>query len=91
MFCEEKDRLIDEYCIIKADDKMLLPPDSIRAIRRSRFGTDILVKKSLVPFRIDAGRPRLEDIIVFMVRAEKAAYRLSDENSGESIAVSSLW
>lgn len=90
VFCEEKDRLKEDYLIVSASSGLSLPTECIAAVRPGRCDTQILVRRDLAPPISGGDRPTLEEIILFMVRTEKAeTARIA--KSGELISTSSLW
>ena len=70
MLFEEKDRLLDEYAILKLTRDALkdIPPEAIRGKKETGFGTEVLVLKSLVSDAFRTEHTTLEDIILFLAK-----------------------
>ncbi len=67
---EEKDRLLEEYAILKLTRDALrdIPPAAIRGKKDTGFGAEVLVRKSLVSDAFHAEHTTLEDIILFLAK-----------------------
>ncbi|MEG0771682.1 MAG: ABC transporter ATP-binding protein, partial [Clostridia bacterium] len=72
LFCEEKDKLQEEYAIVKvtADDFLKIPTTAIRGKKESPYGVEALVLKSNLPSFIKPEFTNLEDIILFLAKGE---------------------
>ncbi|MEG1718875.1 MAG: ABC transporter ATP-binding protein [Clostridia bacterium] len=72
LFCEEKDKLQEEYAIVKvtADDFLKIPTTAIRGKKESPYGVEVLVLKSNLPSFIKPEFTNLEDIILFLAKGE---------------------
>ncbi len=70
---EEKDRLLEEYAMVKLPEQDLadLPPEAVRGVRRGRYGAEALVKRDGVRGELALEKPTLEDIIVFFARGDR--------------------
>lgn len=72
IFMEEKDLLRDEYALCQCDrstaDSLL--PDAIIGRRSSRFGEQILMKRSLSPDGLELERPSIEEIMMFFIKGQ---------------------
>ncbi|MDP4132737.1 MAG: ABC transporter ATP-binding protein [Bacillota bacterium] len=70
VFCEEKDKLIEEYAIVKMSnsDFEAIPPKAIKGMKKSKFGVEALVLKSAVSNAIATEHTTLEDIILFLAK-----------------------
>lgn len=72
IFMEEKDLLRDEYALCQCDrstaDSLL--PDAIIGRRSSRFGEQILMKRSLSPDGLELERPSIEEIMMFFIKGK---------------------
>ncbi len=71
LFCDEKDRLLEEYGVFvgtaeQADS--LLPEAVLGRETRSYGGVRALVKRSLAPQTLALERPTVEEIILFIVK-----------------------
>ena len=71
-FFEEKDKLMDEYAIIRLSqtDFISLPETAIVRSRESKFGMEALVKKKEIASVFVTERTKLEDIIIFWAKGE---------------------
>jgi len=70
VFCEEKDKLIEEYAIVKMSnsDFEVIPSEAIKGTKKSKFGVEALVLKSNVSSAIATEHTTLEDIILFLAK-----------------------
>lgn len=68
----EKDQLLEEYAILKLShaDREALPPEAIHGIRKTPYGTEVLVRREEVPTSFCLEHTTLEDIILFLTRKE---------------------
>lgn len=74
LFCDEKDRLLEEYAIFvgTADQADSLQEGAVVARESSGFGgVRCLVKRALVPAGWELERPTVEDIVLFLVKGAK--------------------
>ena len=74
LFCDEKDRLLEEYGIFAgtADQVNSLQDGAVVARENSSFGgVRCLVKRALVPAGWALERPTVEDIVLFLVKGAK--------------------
>ena len=74
LFCDEKDRLLEEYGIFvgTADQVHSLQDGAVVARENSSFGgVRCLVKRALVPAGWALERPTVEDIVLFLVKGAK--------------------
>ena len=74
LFCDEKDRLLEEYGIFvgTADQVDSLQDGAVVARESSGFGgVRCLVKRALVPAGWELERPTVEDIVLFLVKGAK--------------------
>jgi len=73
VFCEEKDRLLDEYAIVKLSKSAFeaIPPQAIKGKRISDYGVDALVLRSAVSSAFNAEKTSLENIILFIAKEER--------------------
>lgn len=69
-FCEEKDRLLEEYAILKLRqaDLEAVPEEAVVGLKRTSYGAEVLVRKESVSSAFSAERTTLEDIILLMVK-----------------------
>ena len=70
LFCEEKDRLMEEYGIVHVTSKNLsdVPPDAIVARREGKYATELLVKRALLLESIEVEKAGIEDIMLFLAK-----------------------
>ncbi len=70
LLCEEKDRLLEEYVMIRCSPEQLagLP---ILGKRESSYGAEALIRRENLPRGIAAGKVNLEELFVFMVKGEE--------------------
>lgn len=73
IFFEEKDRLLEEYALVKLPERDLeaLPEEAVHGVRRGRYGAEALVERRLVNSGIPMEKPSLEDVIVFFARGDR--------------------
>lgn len=72
---EEKDRLMDEYAILKTSQATLtqLPPETIVSSRTNAYGVEALVRKERLANGITTEYTSLEDIILFLAKGDERA------------------
>ena len=73
VLCEEKDRLLEEYALIRLTEERLreLPEESIIRCRASGYATEALVLRGGIPAAIPTEHTSLEDIILFMAKGDE--------------------
>lgn len=73
VLCEEKDRLLEEYVLIRLPEERLkeLPEESIISRRASGYGTEALVLRGGIPAAIPTEHTSLEDIILFLAKGDE--------------------
>ena len=73
VLCEEKDRLLEEYALIRLTEERLreLPEESIISRRASGYATEALVLRGGIPAAIPTEHTSLEDIILFMAKGDE--------------------
>ena len=74
LFCEEKDRLLEEYGIFEDSRENLdcLMPEAVVAREETRYGgVRALAKRDLAPAGFRMEKPSVEDIILFLVKGAK--------------------
>ena len=75
LFCEEKDRLLEEYGIFTDSTEQLecLQPEAIVAREPNGYGgVRALIKRDLTPSGFQLEKPSVEDIVLFLVKGAKA-------------------
>lgn len=72
LFCEEKDKLLEEYAIIKMskDDFEKMPKEAVKGKKVSKYGVEALVLKAAVSNTFSTEYTTLEDIILFLARGD---------------------
>ena len=70
MLCEEKDRLYEQYGIIRCDEKTLsaIEPSAVIGKRVSAFGVEAIVRRDTVPEGVSIAPVGIEALFVFMVK-----------------------
>ena len=70
LLCEEKDRLLEDYAVVKMsrDDLAALPKDAIHGKRETPYNIEALVKRGKLPPHLRAEHATLEDILLFLVK-----------------------
>ena len=73
VLCEEKDRLLEEYALVRLPEERLkeLPEESIISRRASGYGTEALVLRGGIPAAIPTEHTSLEDIILFLAKGDE--------------------
>ena len=72
---EEKDRLLDEFALVKLPQEalQLISREAIVGLKRSAYGTEALVRRSMLPAGMQTEITSLEDIILFMAKGGEHA------------------
>lgn len=70
VFCEEKDRLLEEYAMLKLTEEQFedIPKEAVIGAKKNGFGVEALVKKSAVADVFKPEHTSLEDIILFLAK-----------------------
>ena len=73
VLCEEKDRLLEEYALVRTPEERLreLPEESVISRRASGYGTEALVLRGGIPAAIPTEHTSLEDIILFLAKGDE--------------------
>ena len=73
VLCEEKDRLLEEYALVRLSEERLseLSEESIISRRASGYGTEALVLRGGIPAAIPTEHTSLEDIILFLAKGDE--------------------
>ena len=71
---EEKDRLLEEYAIVRvtAQQAEAMDPAAVVGRRYGPYGTEILARRSLLPDFVTPERTSLEEVILFLAKGEDA-------------------
>lgn len=67
LLCEEKDRLTEEYGILRGTTEGI-EPAAVCGQRATPYGTEYLLRRSAVPAGIPLGQVNVEDLFVFMAK-----------------------
>ncbi|MEA4965111.1 MAG: ABC transporter ATP-binding protein [Oscillospiraceae bacterium] len=72
--CEEKDRLLEEYAVLKLPAEALeaVPPEAILGRKDTVYGSELLVRRGEVSPAFPLERATLEEIILLMANKEDA-------------------
>ena len=70
LLCEEKDRLLEEYALVRLSRERLadLPEDSVVGVESDPYGVRALVRRDMVPHDLPLEHTNLEDIILFLAK-----------------------
>jgi len=73
LLCEEKDKMLEDYAIVKMSKKEFerLPPDTVKSSKSTEYGVDALITRENMPAGLSAERASVEDIILFLAKGEK--------------------
>ena len=71
---EEKDRLLEEYTVLRLTSQQLsdLDPDAVISRRSSPYGEEVLARRSALPSFITAERTTLEEIVLLLAKGDTA-------------------
>lgn len=67
LLCEEKDRLAEEYGILRGTAEGI-EPTAVCGQRATPYGTEYLLRRSAVPAGVSLGQVNIEDLFVFMAK-----------------------
>ena len=72
LFCEEKDRLLEEYAIVKVSPSAFeaIPKEAVKGVKTGKYGMEVLVIKSMISSAFIPEHTNLEDIILFLAKEE---------------------
>lgn len=70
---EEKDRLLEEYALVKLSQNQLaeLDPAAVAGVKEGPYGAEALVKRDRIPGHFVTEHTNLEDIILFLAKDSK--------------------
>lgn len=70
LFCEEKDRLLEEYGILQVteEEEKDVPKEAIVGRKQGKYATELLVKRSKISDAFEIERAGIEDIVLFLAR-----------------------
>ena len=72
---EEKDRLLEEYAIVKLSPQQLqeLDPAAVAGVKEGPYGAEALVRRGKIPAQFVTEHTNLEDIILFLAKGGEGA------------------
>lgn len=75
VLCEEKDRLLEEYAIVKTTQTALdqLPAGTVVSSKSGAYGVEALVRKQQLPRGVQTEFTTLENIILFLAKGGERA------------------
>lgn len=70
LLCEEKDRLLDEYAIVRIPkaDLAALPPQTVLGMKKGEYSIEALVRRGTLSGAFQQDRPTLEEIILLLAK-----------------------
>ena len=73
LLSEEKDRLLERYCILRCDEETLARLDkaAVAGVRRGAYGVEALAVRELLPPGLNVGAAGIEDIFIYTVKGER--------------------
>ena len=73
MLCEEKDRLREQYTVVRvpAEQFASLPPSAVVGRKEGPYGVEAIVRKDAVPAGLPSGPVDIEQLFIFMVKEAK--------------------
>lgn len=74
LFCKEKDRLLEEYAVVRLRKSELanLPKEAVLGCRTAEYGAEALMRRENVPAGAQTQRAGIEEIILLMVKGGDA-------------------
>ena len=72
---EEKDRLLEEFAIVKLSPQQLqeLDPAAVAGVKEGPYGAEALVRRGKIPTQFVTEHTNLEDIILFLAKGGEGA------------------
>lgn len=73
MLCEEKDRLLEQFCFINTTEDMLkeLDKSAIIGKKSNKFGIEAIVDREKIPHSFNTQPVTIEELFIFMVKEAK--------------------
>lgn len=70
LLCQEKDRLYEQYGIIRCDENTLkdIPHEAVIGKKSSGYGVEAIVDRAAVPYGVDVSPIDIEQLFIFMVK-----------------------
>lgn len=74
LFMEAKDELTDQYGLATLSNEQFqaLDPKAVVGSRKHQFGVEALLKRNLVPDSMELEKISVEDLMVYMIKGERA-------------------
>lgn len=75
LFCEEKDRLLEEYAIVRMSNKDFeaIPEDAVKGKKTTPYGIEALVLRNKISSAFPIEHITIEDIILFLAKGGNEA------------------
>lgn len=72
LLCEEKDRLLEQYGILRCGEEELkrLNKKAIKGKKSMPYGIEVVVDKDKLPMGMETGVISIEDLFIFMIKEE---------------------
>ncbi len=72
LLCEEKDRLLEQYGILRCGEEELkrLSKKAIKGKKSTQYGIEVVVDKDKLPMGMETGVISIEDLFIFMIKEE---------------------
>lgn len=73
LLCEEKDRLLEKYGVIRCGEEELKRVDNeaVKGKKSTPYGIEAVVDREKMPKSMEIGAVSIEDLFVFMIKEEK--------------------
>ena len=73
LLCQEKDRLLDQYAIVRGSEEQLsaLPADAVLHRKRGPYGQEALALRRVLPEGLSFSPVSIEELFIFMVKEAK--------------------
>ena len=73
VFCEEKDRLLEEYSIVRLTKAEFskIPSDAVKGTKKTDYGIEALIRRNPSLKYLKTEKTSIEDIILFLAKGEK--------------------
>lgn len=68
LLCEEKDMLLDEYCILHCTHDQLLNIENIKYKKETPYGVEVIISRNDAPVGFKTSPISIEELFVFMVK-----------------------
>ena len=72
LLCEEKDRLLENYCTVHctAEELSEIDAESVKGVKESPYGIEAIVERSAVPDGMEISPIGIEELFVFIIKGE---------------------